>query len=63
VQGLGKHRARPGRVWVRTPAHLQALLEAQTAILMKGFEPEAPVNVEPWTPAAVAAEQPEAVSA
>lgn len=53
VQGL-RERPKGERVWVRTPAQADALMQWKAREVLKQFTPE-PVDVEPWTaPEAVA---------
>lgn len=51
-QGL-QQRARPERFWVRTPAHLPALLAAKQDAWLAAFQPPPPLDVAPLTKEAV----------
>lgn len=53
VGGLKGRHAKPQTFWVRTPEHIQPLLDYHNRQAMKVYEPQA-VDVEPWVEEAVA---------
>ena len=53
VGGLKGRHAKPQTFWVRTPEHIQPLLDYHNSQALKVYDPQT-VDVEPWVPEAVA---------